>query len=210
MTQDCQRFCRLQLMGRRSLTLCCTLLALQVGGLRPAPALRASNCRRSGASTIRLGLVFPDSQEGTPAEPRTWRKGTIGDGGTSYWWRPGEREFDEPEVTTTAPADDWKVGKLANGREFLWREGDDPNDPEINMLKGSALAASEPEVSADGWRIGVLASGRRYLWRGGALDPEVRFWESSTLDSGKVFWYTADGKVSLTDPYDLRAGYTEL
>ena len=61
-----------------------------------------------------------------------------------------------------------------------------------------------------------LASGRRYMWRGGGEDddaraePEVRLWEQSSLDSGKPFWYTAEGKVSLTDPFDLESGYTEI
>jgi hypothetical protein len=97
------------------------------------------------------------------------------------------------------------VGKLENGREFLWREGNDPNDPEIALQGSEVEATSAPDTSPDGWRIGVLASGRRYLWRGSAEDPEVRFWDSSTLESGKVFWYTGDGHVSLTDPFDLRS-----
>ena len=156
-------------------------------------------------SAIQLGLVFPDSQEGTPADPRSWRKGTVGDSSTTYWWRKGVHESDAPEVSNTPPAEDWKVGKLENGREFLWREGNDPDDPEIALQGSEVEATSAPDTSPDGWRIGVLASGRRYLWRGSAEDPEVRFWDSSTLESGKVFWYTGDGHVSLTDPFDLRS-----
>merc|ERR1719310_7481 len=95
-------------------------------------------------------LVVQDAS----ADPRAWRKGSVGDSAVSYWWR--QSDTDEPEVTTTAPTFDWKVGTLSNGREFLWREGD---DPEISMLPASAAGASEPEVSPDGWRIGVLASG---------------------------------------------------
>ena len=161
-------------------------------------------------STIRLGLVFPDSQEGEPIDPRAWRKGTVGESSVTYWWRQGEGESAAPEVSTTPPADDWKVGLLDSGREFLWREGANPDDPDIKLEPSSANAASEPDVSPEGWRIGVLASGRRYLWRGSAEDPEVRFWESSTLESGSVFWYTGDGHVSLSDPFDLRAGYKEI
>ena len=186
----------------RWLALLPVLLLLQVGGLMPAPSPTRGPLR---GSAIHLGLVFPDSQEGTPADPRSWRKGTVGDSSTTYWWRKGVHESDAPEVSNTPPAEDWKVGKLENGREFLWREGNDPDDPEIALQGSEVEATSAPDTSPDGWRIGVLASGRRYLWRGSAEDPEVRFWDSSTLESGNVFWYTGDGHVSLKDPFDLRS-----
>lgn len=110
----------------RWLALLPVLLLLQVGGLMPAPPPTRGPLR---GSAIQLGLVFPDSQEGTPADPRSWRKGTVGDSSTTYWWRKGVHESDAPEVSNTPPAEDWKVGKLENGREFLWREGNDPDDP---------------------------------------------------------------------------------
>ena len=72
------------------------------------------------------------------------------------------------------------------------------------------LGSNADAPAADSWQIGVLASGRRYLWRGDTEDPDIRLWEQSFLDSGKPFWYTSDGAVSLTDPFDLRAGYVEL
>ena len=131
----------------------------------PAPSPTRGPLR---GSAIHLGLVFPDSQEGTPADPRSWRKGTVGDSSTTYWWRKGVHESDAPEVSSTPPAEDWKVGKLENGREFLWREGNDPDDPEIALQGSEVEATSAPDTSPDGWRIGVLASGRRYLWRGSA------------------------------------------
>ena len=193
---------RMAPLAFRWLALLPVLLLLQVGGLMPAPSPTRGPLR---GSAIHLGLVFPDSQEGTPADPRSWRKGTVGDSSTTYWWRKGVHESDAPEVSSTPPAEDWKVGKLENGREFLWREGNDPDDPEIALQGSEVEATSAPDTSPDGWRIGVLASGRRYLWRGSAEDPEVRFWDSSTLESGNVFWYTGDGHVSLKDPFDLRS-----
>ena len=117
-------------LGHRWLAVFPMLLLLQVGGLIPAPPPTRGPLR---GSAIQLGLVFPDSQEGTPAEPRSWRKGSVGDSSVTYWWRAGDGDTDAPEVVTTPPAEDWKVGLLENGREFLWREGDDPDDPEIAL-----------------------------------------------------------------------------
>ena len=138
-------------------------------------------------------------------DSRLWRKASLSDSSISYWWRQGATPDDEPEVTMTAPASDWKVGTLDNGKEYVWREGDNPDNPEIRLTSGAGTASA-----AAGWKIGVLKSGRRYTWRGDESNQEVRLWEVSQLESGKPFWYTIDGHVSLTDPFDLDRGYIEL
>jgi hypothetical protein len=192
------------------------VIGAKVAAICPSPASaarRSPYCLR--AASICCGLVFPESDEPSPfprsrlsqgstsEEGRRWRKGKLPDSSVTYWWREGQ-DGGEPEIAMTAPPEDWKVGMLSDGRQYLWREGDNPDDPDIKML-GDAVTQSNA-----GWRVGTLPSGRRYLWRGEAHDPEVRLWEQSYLDSGKPFWYTADGAVSLTDPFDLERGYTEL
>ena len=182
--------------------------AAQVRGLHPHSA---SPCRarrqhapaaRATAACGLFDLVFPrdDSPAGRD-EQGQWRKGKLPESDVTYWWR--NSDGGEPEIAVSAPEGEWKVGTLDDGREYFWREGSDPDDPEIR-LPGSAQDGGER------WRIGVLESGRRYMWRGNGDDTDVRLWEQSSLDSGKPFWYTADGAVSLTDPFDLESGYTEL
>ncbi|KAL1511777.1 hypothetical protein AB1Y20_005063 [Prymnesium parvum] len=54
------------------------------------------------------------------------------------------------------------------------------------------------------WKVGEMESGARFLWREGAGDgkePVIWLWYESTLESGKPFWYDADGDISLTDPF---------
>ena len=100
-------------------------------------------------------------------------------------------------VSLEPPASqEWQAGTLSNGRGFLWRQGNDPDDPEVQLLSG---ASGESKRS---WNIGTLPSGREYLWRdSGDDDPEAKLWSQGTLDSGEMFWYDGSGEVTLEDPF---------
>ena len=98
----------------------------------------------------------------------------------------------------------WRRSTLEDtGLEYWWR-------PPADTDEAAELALSRPP---DSWRLALLSSGRPYLWRENSADPEdpeVRLWRRSALSCGRPFWYTEEGKVSLEDPFDLAAGYTEL
>ena len=172
---------------------------------------------RAGAA--RSSLLFPGdddddpamytAQRGSSAAPNTWTKGTLERGG-DYWYR--ESASGEPEISLTDPNDGWQVGVLANGQEYVWKEGTNEDDePQVELL-GSAEEGfgDDEDDGADDfgeWQVGVLPSGREYLWRQveGTDEPEVRLWFESTLDSGAPFWYDEDGEVSLNNPFEMAA-----
>ena len=70
----------------------------------------------------------------------------------SISWRERDSEEDGMEVrlasfdgeepdSTDAP---WRIGQLPSGREYLWRETSDPDDPEVHRWSQSTLDSGEP------------------------------------------------------------------
>ncbi|KAL1504924.1 hypothetical protein AB1Y20_008691 [Prymnesium parvum] len=102
----------------------------------------------------------------------------------------------QDEVEAVA-APQWVQGTLSTGETYWWwYSGDDDDDEDAE------IALERP---ADAWSVGELPDGRRYTWRDAddPEDPEVVIWSEGTLSSGKQFWFSDDGTVSLTDPFDL-------
>ena len=79
---------------------------------------------RTGVLTC--GLVFPD---GDAAATSQWRRRTLADSSVEYWERDGE-------VSLSLPPAAWKVGTLEDGREYRWRETDDPDDDIFGPVAG--------------------------------------------------------------------------
>lgn len=96
----------------------------------------------------------------------------------------------------------WRKASLSpTGQEYWWRESV-TGEIEISV-----------ELPIDAWRVGMLPSGRPYTWRPSVHnpeDPEVRVWHFDYLESGRRYWWTDDGAVSLSDPHDLTVGYDEM
>mmetsp|Transcript_11959 Transcript_11959/g.20880 ORF Transcript_11959/g.20880 Transcript_11959/m.20880 type:complete len:644 (+) Transcript_11959:67-1998(+) len=83
---------------------------------------------------------------------------------------------DRESVQSSPLGDEWRVGTLTCGQKYLWRETDDPDDPDIKFVdytsdrvKDNASDNTQTNVLsgllADGWKLDALSDGQNYVWR---------------------------------------------
>ena len=74
-----------------------------------------------------------------------WRSAALGlSSDLRYWWRSAGDEDAAPEVALEQPKDAWRLSMLPNGKPYLWRESDDPDDPDIRLWRRSTLQSGDP------------------------------------------------------------------
>jgi hypothetical protein len=85
-------------------------------------------------------------QETEVETPAHWVKGVLSSG-DDYWWRfDPESGVDEEdaEIALEQPPDAWRMGELPDGRPYIWRDGEDEDDPEIMIWSERELSSGAP------------------------------------------------------------------
>mmetsp|Transcript_38988 Transcript_38988/g.107562 ORF Transcript_38988/g.107562 Transcript_38988/m.107562 type:complete len:154 (+) Transcript_38988:3-464(+) len=98
-------------------------------------------------------IALQEADEAVEAEAEAapqWVQGNLASGEPFWWWFESDEDENDGDIELEQPPTAWRIGELADGRAYTWRDSEDgDDDPEIKIWKEGELGSGDAYWFAD-------------------------------------------------------------